>query len=524
MTYVMCIYGSFPTARAENNTSLTRPRIKSRGFRPSERGSEGEMPKHSVQGIEKVGADGSVAMAAETKANGSASAVVDTGEEKFLERTGGATEELMDAIPAEEKVSSCISWVVEMEELRVKTDTSTDMACYQQKPSIYRVPEWIQGLTNRKAYRPRMVSIGPFHHGEPDLMPMEDHKRQAVLHLVKRSGKPLVKFIASIEEVVDELLDAYDNLDDKWRGESRARFVQMMVMDGCFLLEFMERYLDYVPNNPIFSYHGQLTIRSDIQSDMVVMENQLPLLVLQRLVAVRDDAAPSAAQINNMVLGYLDCSYEVNDFDSLGLHPLDMLHKSLCGPPLFHVPRECEGTMPPATELSEAGIHFEVSKTQFIHDINFENGVLSMPPFQAHDDTEKNLLNLLAFEKLHPGTGYEVLSYIFFMDNMINTERDVTLLRSKGLIENLLSSDKELAKLVNSLGNGSLMNPSSKLNDVQRMVNDHCGKPWNRWRASFVHKYLSNPWVFISLLAAIILLVATLLQAVYAVLPFYTKT
>uniref|UniRef100_A0A0A8YYA2 Uncharacterized protein n=1 Tax=Arundo donax TaxID=35708 RepID=A0A0A8YYA2_ARUDO len=34
---------------------------------------------------------------------------------------------------------------------------------------------------------------------------------------------------------------------------------------------------------------------------------------------------------------------------------------------------------------------------------------------------------------------------------------------------------------------------------------------------------LSNPWVFISLVAAVILLVCTLLQTVYTVAPFYTK-
>ncbi|PUZ45108.1 hypothetical protein GQ55_8G194100 [Panicum hallii var. hallii] len=429
------------------------------------------------------------------------------------EESGGGTTR-----PPEEMKGSCGSWIVEMEELGFKADTPGDTAaaCCQQKPSIYRVPEWIQGHTNRSAYRPRLVSFGPFHHGAPDLVPMEEHKLQTVLHLVKRSGKPLAEFTASIDEVVEELLGAYDKLDGRWRGESRGRFVQMMVMDGRFLLEFMQSSRDYAPNNPIFCYHGHLTMWSDIRSDMVVMENQLVLLVLQRLVAVRDDRDPSAAQINNMVLGLLGSEYKTNDFESLGLHPLDMLQRSLCGPPLFHVPGEWEGTMPPAAELSEAGIHFKVSKTHFIHDIDFEDGVLSMPPFEAHDDTEKNLLNLLAFEKLHPGTRYEVLSYLFFMDNMINTERDVALLRSKELVENLLSSDEELAKLVNSLGSGSLMNPSSKLNDVQRMVKAHCKKPWNRWRASFVHKYLSNPWVFISLMAAFFLLVTTVL--------FYTKS
>jgi hypothetical protein len=231
----------------------------------------------------------------------------------------------------------------------------------------------------------------------------------------------------------------------------------------------------------------------------------------------------SVAEVNIMVLNFLGFSYGA-DLDSLGLHPLDLLHKGLCGPKLDYASQEWDNTMPSAAELSDAGIHFEVSKTQFIHDINFQNGVLSLPVFNAHDDTEKHLLNLFAFEKLYPCTGHEVLSYMFFMDNLINTERDVELLRSKGIIKNLLSSDEELAQLVNSLGSGALITPFSRLDDVQRMVSQHCRKPWNRWRASFAHTYLRNPWVFFSLLVAIILLVAAILQTVYTIIPFYHKS
>lgn len=230
----------------------------------------------------------------------------------------------------------------------------------------------------------------------------------------------------------------------------------------------------------------------------------------------------SVASVNTLVLAFLGFSYRA-DLDSLGLHPLDLLHKGLCGPKLDHVSDEWDNTMPSASELTDAGIKFEVSKTQFIHDINFKNGVLRLPVFNAHDDTEKHLLNLLAFEKLYPYTGHEVLAFMFFMDNLINTEKDVGLLRSKGVIKNLLSSDEELAQLVNSLGTGALMTPFSRLNVVQRMVSQHCRKPWNRWRATFAHTYLRNPWVFFSLLVAMILLVAAILSTVYTIIPFYHK-
>ena len=51
----------------------------------------------------------------------------------------------------------------------------------------------------------------------------------------------------------------------------------------------------------------------------------------------------------------------------------------------------------------------------------------------------------------------------------------------------------------------------------------HCKKRRNKWRAMFMKNYLSNPWVFISLVAAVILLIATIMQTIYTVVPFYTR-
>ena len=115
----------------------------------------------------------------------------------------------------EERATSS-SWVVEMEKLLEVEDTrpSVEMARWKQR-SIYWVPEFIKDITNSKAYQPKFMSLGPYHHGEPPLMPMEEHKSRAVLHMVKRAGKSLKEFVAAIEEVADELEATYDVLDGK---------------------------------------------------------------------------------------------------------------------------------------------------------------------------------------------------------------------------------------------------------------------------------------------------------------------
>jgi hypothetical protein len=109
------------------------------------------------------------------------------------------------------------------------------------------------------------------------------------------------------------------------------------------------------------------------------------------------------------------------------------------------------------------------------------------------------------------------------MDSIINSERDVALLRSKGLVKSGLGSDREVADLFNTISKGAVMSPFCRLLDVQRKMSDHCRKPWNRWRATFEHTYLNNPFVFISLLAAVVVVVGTVLQVVYAAVSYYDK-
>ncbi|KAE8785656.1 UPF0481 protein [Hordeum vulgare] len=427
------------------------------------------------------------------------------------------------------------SWVVEMEKTigDMNIDPAVEMARWKRH-SVYRVPERIKNLHNSKAYQPELVSLGPFHHGDPELLPMEEHKRRAVVHLVKRSGKPLREFVAAVAEVATQLLDAYKDLGEEWRGvDNRERFVELMVTDGCFLVEAMRMdalrgkvHEDYAPNDPVFSKYGYLYLWNYIQSDMVVVENQLPLLLLQRLLVVMDhDRYQNASGVSRLVLDSL-CPWRRHlvGINHLGLHPLDILYTSLTHGDHQERTGSTAYVMPSAMEIYEAGIHFRVSDTDSLLDVHFEHGVLSMPAIRVDDRTEKKFLNLMAFERLHPGAGNDVTAYVIFMDNIISSAKDVALLRSKNIIECGLGSDEEVAKLLNNtLNKGGVMSPSSRLHDVQRRVKAHCRMRWNRWRANFFQRYLRNPWVFISLVAAVVLLVATLLQTVYTVLPFYTN-
>lgn len=236
-------------------------------------------------------------------------------------------------------------------------------------------------------------------------------------------------------------------------------------------------------------------------------------------------------EINRWVpflLSYTITPTSTTPVDELGVHPLDVLQKNVRGTRRnSQMSTEDDVHMPSAAELRDAGIRFTVISTGkgFAGTVSFERGVLHVPKILLHDNAERMFLNLMAFEKLHPGAGNEVTTFVYFMDELINTARDVRLLREEGIIKHCLGSDEAVANLINNtLTKGKVIDPESSLNDVMVEVDAYCKKRWNRWRAILLHTYFSNPWVFISLVAATVLLIATVIQTVYAILSFNSKT
>lgn len=172
-------------------------------------------------------------------------------------------------------------------------------------------------------------------------------------------------------------------------------------------------------------------------------------------------------------------------------------------------------------ELHEAGIVFKMSKTRSLKDISFHSGILKLPLIVVDDATESMFLNLIAFERLHVGAGNEVTSYIFFMDNIIDNAKDVSLLHSRDIIQNAIGSDQAVAKLFNSLSKDITLDPDSSLDLVHKLVSDYCKLQWNEWRANLIHTYFRSPWAILSVIAAIFLFALTIVQTIYSIYPYY---
>ncbi|KAL3719664.1 hypothetical protein ACJRO7_004616 [Eucalyptus globulus] len=426
-------------------------------------------------------------------------------------------------------------WIVQVED-SLQRKASNDQR-YWNKRSIYRVRTCIADL-NSKACQPQVVSFGPYHHGEKHLLPMEEHKRRALFEFLKRSRKPLKPFLESLREVALDLEESYDALDPEWKGggsEGMAvRFLELMITDGCFMLEILRVATqgvtppnDYAVNDPIFSNHGKLHVMPYIRRDMLMLENQLPMLVLFRLVAVKSDGKEGDEFINGLIVNFFSSPSKVT---GKCLHVLDVYRKSLLlreekPEKKFKkqksnevLPRLRGETIRSATRLHEHGIWFRKSETSSLKDISFARGVLRLPTIQVDDTTESVYLNLIAFEHLHIGAGNEVTSYIFLMDKIIDKEGDVALLDAQGIIQNALGSDKAVAELFNSLCKEVTLEPESSLNTVHKEVSHYCKSTWYTWMATLYHTYFRSPWSILSVIAAIFLFALAIIQTVYTIL------
>ncbi|KAF5191989.1 putative transmembrane protein, partial [Thalictrum thalictroides] len=162
------------------------------------------------------------------------------------------------------------------------------------KQSIYKVPASVKDL-NPKAYIPQLVTFGPYHCNYERVTEMDVHKRRALNHFIKNSRKPFLVYENAMKKIQHELMASYESLDVNLHS-SADKFLQHMLLDGCFMLEILranieikypgDKYGDYSETDPIFSYQGTMNVMPYIRTEMLMLENQLPMILLLKLLKV----------------------------------------------------------------------------------------------------------------------------------------------------------------------------------------------------------------------------------------------
>ncbi|XP_042494351.1 UPF0481 protein At3g47200-like [Macadamia integrifolia] len=389
--------------------------------------------------------------------------------------------------------------------------------------SIFRVPPLIRKL-RPEAYTPQLVSIGPLHYNEEHLQLMQSHKLRYLNHFLDRQKgkKTLDDYVKAVSEVKEDARKCYSETTGK--GFQEDEFVKIMVIDGCFILEFLEinkrRERDDLVSNDLLYW--------EILQDLINLENQLPFCVLKCLYdktyeGLSTPNTMSQEIYESLLRWFVEEFHGPAKFPSIQFpegepkHILGLLQKVLIKSSTRsrkESKMELDRTSC-ASKLKGAGVKFQKAETS-LFDINFDKGELTIPTIVIVDSTEHILRNLIAFEHYQEETRFFSI-YATFMDGLIDTHRDVELLEEEGIIENKLGNPEDVVTLFNNIVK-HVVNNDTYFSGVIEDVEKYQKKLWNRWRESLIENYFNTPWALISFIAALFLLIFTLGQTICSIL------
>ncbi|KAH9727148.1 DUF862 domain-containing protein [Citrus sinensis] len=175
--------------------------------------------------------------------------------------------------------------------------------------------------------------------------------------------------------------------------------------------------------------------------------------------------------------------------------------------------------IPTAMQLHQAGVKFQLGSSANLFDITFNvEGILEIPLLRISESTEILFRNLQAFERLHCGTRY-INDYVIIMNYLVNTAHDVDLLVQNRVIENWLWNSEAVSNLFHNLvQETSLSAKNFQYTDLVEDLRAYCRYRWHRWKAMLRQDYFNSPWASISVIAAVILLLLTLIQAICSII------
>ncbi|GLT35162.1 hypothetical protein SLA2020_096380 [Shorea laevis] len=391
--------------------------------------------------------------------------------------------------------------------------------------TIFRVPRQLYEV-NEKAYEPEIISIGPYHRGKNHLKMMEVHKVRFLGMLLDRTnGHTAELFVAALRGMVENACNCYSESS----SISTEDFLEMLVLDGCFIVELIHQIFGGKLDEYVFRLESTL---SDILHDLILFENQLPFFVLWELFGIMKGNGRNF---------YIKCLLELFSVDMPGLrvdvvydntsirrvkHLLDLVHGNWLPSrevmeDYSQAPKDGKWSfIRSATELREAGIRFKKGEGNSLFDIMFRNGVLEIPMIEITDSTESLYRNVIVCEQFEKENPKYLIEFTTFMDCLINSEKDVELLRHCGIIENWLGNDEAVATVFNRVGDNVSVDVFCEFYArICNDVNEHYNALWNKRMASLRHNYFNTPWAFISFLAAAFLLLLTLLQTTFTIFP-----
>ncbi|XP_066325408.1 UPF0481 protein At3g47200-like [Miscanthus floridulus] len=208
-----------------------------------------------------------------------------------------------------------------------------------RRMTIFRVPAHVRDAS-KELYEPRLVSIGPYYRGWEALRAMEQHKWRYMRELMGRPPQPaasLGDYVRAVRDVEQEARRCYSERtsifdaaqseppgggeieeeqsrhDGDPGGPGPDSFAEMLMLDGCFILEFFAKWYKGEPDK-LCDVAWVLPL---LHSDLLLLENQIPFFILEALFHV---VSPTATKLDliKLILHRLKfSSYELSTAEEL---------------------------------------------------------------------------------------------------------------------------------------------------------------------------------------------------------------
>uniref|UniRef100_A0A9I9CXG6 Uncharacterized protein n=1 Tax=Cucumis melo TaxID=3656 RepID=A0A9I9CXG6_CUCME len=150
---------------------------------------------------------------------------------------------------------------------------------------IYRVSKRLVNI-HPTMYEPQLISIGPFHHGREDLKPMEQFKLKFLFRYLSRLSRQLLSFEVVVKAALEWETKARKCYEDCVISMNSHDFVHMLLVDGCFMVEFLVaiygEHLQTQTTSRVDPLVSQ-AMNINLYHDLIMLENQLPFFVIQGL-------------------------------------------------------------------------------------------------------------------------------------------------------------------------------------------------------------------------------------------------
>ncbi|KAJ1685588.1 hypothetical protein LUZ63_016978 [Rhynchospora breviuscula] len=145
-----------------------------------------------------------------------------------------------------------------------------------QEVTIFHAPFSIRQM-NKNMFEPSVVSIGPYYRGLPHLMAMEEKKWSFLRDVINSTGYDSYRLDLPycIRKIKEAELRARSCYSEPYVDISSDDFVEMMILDGCFILEVLS--------------FGSMAPREEgwnlgmIVTDLILLENQIPYFIIEIL-------------------------------------------------------------------------------------------------------------------------------------------------------------------------------------------------------------------------------------------------